>query len=191
MGFFDRLRTQIENALAQGSVPPTPREEAAAIEQSVVEMRLGLEDLRRSRARTAQELDAQRTQLADAERRGELAAGIQDAETVRVAGEFATTHRVRVAVLERKLAVQDDEIAMAEKDAEALLERLKQARRGLDAAGRSPSTEAAWRSLEAAGGQRPETDLEQELLKTKADRAAMEQAADAQLAHLKKKLGKE
>lgn len=191
MGLFDRLRTQIESALARGTVPPTPREEAAALEQSVVEMKLGLDDLRRSRTRTAQELEVQRTQLADAERRGELAAGIQDAETVRVAGEFATTHRVRVTVLERKLAVQDDEIAMAEKDTQELLERLKQSRRGLDAGGRSPTTEAAWRSLEAAGGVRPESDLESELLKTKADRAAMEQAADAQLAHLKKKLGKE
>ena len=191
MGLFDRLRTQIENALARGTVPPTPREEAAMLEQSVVEMKLGLEDLRRSRDRTEQELAAQRTQLADAERRGELAAGIQDAETVRVAGEFATTHRVRVAVLERKLAVQNDEVAMAEKDSAELLERLKNARRGLDAGGRSPTTEAAWRSLEAAGGVRPDTDLESELLKSKADRAAMEQAADAQLAHLKKKLGKE
>lgn len=161
------------------------------LEQSVVEMKLGLEDLRRSRDRTEKELADQRTQLADAERRGELAAGIQDAETVRVAGEFATTHRVRVAVLERKLAVQNDEVAMAEKDAAELLERLKNARRGLDAGGRSPTTEAAWRSLEAAGGVRPDTDLESELLKSRADRAAMEEAADAQLAHLKKKLGKE
>ncbi|HET7042017.1 MAG TPA: hypothetical protein VFI13_08350 [Gemmatimonadales bacterium] len=191
MGLFDRLRTQIENALARGTVPPTPREEAADLERSLVDMKLGLDDLRRSRERTAKELADQRTQLADAERRGELAAGIQDAETVRVAGEFATAQRVRVAVLERKLGVQDDEVAMAEQDVAELLARLKQARQGLDAGGRSPSTEAAWRSLEAAGNTRPETDVEQELLKSKADRAAMEQAADAQLAHLKKKLGKE
>jgi len=191
VGLFDRLRTQIETALARGTVPPTPREEAAALEQSLVEMKLGLDDLRRSRDRTAQELEGQRTQLADAERRGELAAGIQDAETVRVASEFVTSTRVRGTVLERKLGVQNDEVAMAEKDAAELLERLKNARRGLDAGGRTPTTEAAWRSLEAAGGVRPESDLESELLKTRADRAAMEQAADAQLAHLKKKLGKE
>jgi hypothetical protein len=191
VGLFDRLRTQLENAISRGTVPPTPREEAAALEQAVVEMKLGLADLRRALTRTEQELAQQRAQLADAERRGELAAGIQDAETVRVATEFAATHRERVGVLERKLAVQQDEVAMAEKDSAALLERLKQARRGLDAGGRSPTTDAAWRSLEAAGGVRPETDLESELLTTQADRAAREQAADAQLAHLKKKLGKE
>ena len=94
-------------------------------------------------------------------------------------------------VLERKLAVQLDEAAMAEREAAALLARLKQARQGLNSEGRPASTEAAWRGLEAAGGVRPETDVESELLKTRADRAAMEQAAEAQLAHLKKKLGKE
>jgi hypothetical protein len=191
VGLFDRLRTQLENAISRGTVPPTPREEAAALEQSVVEMKLGLQDLRRALTKTEQELVQQRAQLVDAERRGVLAAGIQDAETVRVATEFSATHRERVGVLERKLAVQQDEVAMAEKDANELLERLRSAKRGLDAGGRSPTTAAAWRSLEAAGGVRPESDLEGELLSTKADRAALEQAADAQLAHLKKKMGKE
>lgn len=191
MGLFDRLRTQLEQAIARGTVPPTPREEAAATEQHLIDLRIGLDDLRRGHAATERELSAEREQLAAAERRGQLAEGIQDAETIRIAAEFSARHRERVDVLERKLAVQRDEVTMAEREAAALLERLKQARQGLDAGGRPATTEAAWRSLEAAGGARPETDLESELLKTKADRAALEQAADAQLAHLKKKLGKE
>ena len=191
MGLFDRLRTQLENAIARATVPPTPREEAAATEETLVALRLGLEDLRRAFAATERELAAEREQLAAAERRGQLAEGIQDAETSRIAQEFAGRHRERVAVLERKLEVQRDEVAMAERESAELLARLKQARQGLDAGGRPASTDAAWRSLEAAGGVRPETDVESELLKTRADRAAMEQAAEAQLAHLKKKLGKE
>lgn len=191
MGLFERLRSQLEQAIARGTVPPTPREEAAATEQHLIDLRVGLDDLRRAYAVTERELAAEREQLAAAERRGQLAEGIQDAETTRIAGEFSTKHRERVEVLERKLAVQRDEVAMAEREAEALLARLKQARQGLDAGGRPATTEAAWRSLEAAGGVRPETDVESELLKTRADRAAMEQAAEAQLAHLKKKLGKE
>lgn len=191
MGLFDRLRAQIENAIVRGTVPPNPREEAAATEQHLVDLRVGLDDLRRAYVVTERELAAEREQLAAAERRGQLAEGIQDAETIRVATEFAAKHRERVEVLERKLAVQRDEVLMAEREGDALLARLKQARQGLDAGGRSPQTEAAWRSLEAAGGVRADTDLESELLKTRADRAALEQAADAQLAHLKKKLGKE
>jgi hypothetical protein len=191
VGLFDRLRSQIDQVLARGTVPPTPREEAAAIQQHLVDLKLGLDDLRRGYAATERELTREREQLAAAERRGQQATEIQDAETVRIATEFIAKHRERVEVLERKLAVQQDEVAMAERDAETMLARLKQARQGLTAEGRKPSAEAAWRGLEAAGGVRPETDLESELLKTKADRAAMEQAADAQLAHLKKKLGKE
>ncbi|MEO6067227.1 MAG: hypothetical protein ABJB33_09550 [Gemmatimonadota bacterium] len=191
MGLFDRLRDQLDQVLARGTVPPTPREEAAAIQQHLVDLKVGLEDLRRGHAATERELAQEREQLTAAERRGQLATKIQDAETVRIATEFTARHQERVEVLERKLAVQRDEIAMAEREAGTLLARLKQARQGLTAEGRTPSAEAAWRGLEAAGGVRPETDLESELLKTRADRAAMEQAADAQLAHLKKKLGKE
>lgn len=191
MGLFDRLRDQLDQALARATVPPTPREEAAALERSLVETKVGLDDLRRALEATDRELTRERAQLVDAERRGALAAGIEDAETVRVAEEFVTKHRDRVAVLERKLAVQHDEVAMAERDAAELLARLKLARQGMNSAGQSPSVEAAWRGLESAGGTRPETDVESELLKTRVDRAAMEQAADAQLAHLKKKLGKE
>lgn len=191
MGLFDRLRDQLDQVLARATVPPTPREVAASLEQSLVDTKVGLEDLRRAAELTERELTRERSQLADAERRGALAAGIEDAETVRVAEEFTAKHRDRVAVLERKQAVQRDEVAMAERDAAELLARLRQAKQGLNSSGSSPSVEAAWRGLESAGGTRPETDVESELLKTRADRAAMEQAADAQLAHLKKKLGKE
>jgi hypothetical protein len=191
VGLFDRLRSQIDQILARGTVPPTPREEAVAIQQHLVALKLGLDDLRRGYAATERELAREREQLSAAERRGQQATEIQDAETVRIATEFIAKHRERVEVLERKLAVQQDEVAMAERDAATMLARLKQARQGLTAEGRTPSAEAAWRGLEAAGGVRPETDVESELLKTKADRAAMEQAAEAQLAHLKKKLGKE
>jgi hypothetical protein len=191
VGLFDRLRDQLDQMLARATVPPTPREEAASLEQALVDTKVGLDDLRRAATRTERELTQERAALADAERRGGLAAGIADAETVRVAEEFIARHRTRVEVLERKMAVQRDEVMMAEQEAGQLLARLKQHRQGLDAAGRSPSVEAAWRGLEAAGGTRPETDVEGDLLRTRVDRAAMEEAADAQLAHLKKKLGKE
>jgi len=191
VGLFDRLRSQLDQVLARGTVPPTPREEAALVQQHLVDLKVGLEDLRRGYAATERELTQHREQLAAAERRGQQATAIQDAETVRVATEFIAKHRERVEVLERKVAVQRDEVAMAEREAETLLARLKQARQGLTSEGRSPSSEAAWRGLEAAGGVRPETDIESELLKGRVDRAAMEQAAEAQLAHLKKKLGKE
>jgi len=190
LGLFDRLREQLDGVLARATVPSTPREDAAALEQVLVDTKVGLEDLRRASERTERELATERAALADAERRGGLAAGIQDTETMRVAEEFVAKHRTRVEVLERKAAVQRDEVMIAEQEASELMTRFRELKQGRTAEGRSPSVEAAWRGLEAAGGARPETDIEADILRAKADRAAMEQAADAQLAHLKKKLGK-
>lgn len=162
-----------------------------ALREALVEWKVGLGDLRRAHQATESELAAERQQLADAERRGVLAAAIPDPETVRVAGEFAERHRERVGVLARKLAVHVDEIVLAEREGAALTARFQEARRGLGESGMTPSVDAAWRDLEAAGGTRPELDLEHELLQHQADRALRDQAADLQLQALKKKLGKD
>lgn len=191
VGFFARLRDRIDRLIDGATVPPTPREAALALQQAIVDLKVGLGDLRRGREATAQELAAERQQLEAAERRGALAAAIPDAETVRVAEEFARRHRERVAVLERKLAVQGDEVALAEREGAELVQRWQAARRGLGESGMAPSIEAAWRDLEAAGGARPVTDLDHELLQHRSDRAARDQAADLQLQALKKKLGKD
>jgi hypothetical protein len=53
------------------------------------------------------------------------------------------------------------------------------------------SLRAAWREVEAAGGVRPETDLGGELRRAQEERELMAQAVEAQLAQLKKKLGKQ
>jgi hypothetical protein len=53
------------------------------------------------------------------------------------------------------------------------------------------SAERAWQDLTAAGGARPGTDLQDELLKSEMDRSAREAAADQQLDALKKKLRKD
>jgi hypothetical protein len=191
VGIFDRFRDRLDQLMSRHTVPPTPRETAAALERSLVDIKVGLADLRRAREATERELATERRSLDDAVRRGELAAAIPDPETVRIAEEFAGRHRERVGVLERKLGVQAEEVALAEREAAALAERWREARRGLGPSGMTPSVGEAWRGLEAAGADRPELDLEHELLRHQADRAARDQAADLQLQALKKKLGKE
>ena len=191
VGFFGRLRDRLDQAIRRATVPPTPRETAAILEESLIAHKAGLGDLRRGREVTERELALERRQLEDAERRGALAAAIPDEETVRVAEEFAVRHRERVAVLERKLAAQGDEVVLAEREVAELTARWQQGRRGLGESGMAPSVEAAWRDISAAGGARPETDLEHELLQHEADRAARDQAAELQLQALKKKLGKD
>jgi len=153
--------------------------------EAVVDARVAVQEIQDAALRTDRELATERQRLADAERRGRLAAEIQDQETVSVAERFTAKHRERIGVLERKLAAQREELALAQRELEDMQAQLK-------AAGTAgPSTERAWRDIEEAGGARPGTDLQDELLKSDMDRAAREDAAARQLEELKKKMRKE
>ena len=150
------------------------------LHDALVESKAAVNALRDGLAVTGRELALERKQLEDAERRGQLAAAIPDHETVEIAERFAARHRERVGVLERKLAVQQDELALAER----LLAELMTEARGTSSA----QEPAAGPPDEPA---RPQAGVEDALLKHRMDQAAREAAADAQLAFLKKKMGKE
>lgn len=132
---------------------------------------------------TEQELENERRQLVDAERRGRLAGEIGDQETVAVAQRFAARHAERVGVLERKLGAQRDEVVMVERELAEMTEQLKSAegdRVAQDATDRVAAAKAGMTAL----------DAEDELVKARLDRAAREAAAEQQLEALKKKMGK-
>lgn len=152
--------------------------------EAVVDAKVAVQEIQEAVSRTQDQLDQERQRLADAERRGRLALEIQDQETVAVAERFAAKHRERVGILERKLATQREEQQLTERELDEMQTQLKQA-------GGEPSTERAWRDIERAGGARPGTDLQDELLKSDLDRAAREAAATRQLEELKKKMRKE
>ena len=182
---FDSLRARLDRLFAEQGA--NPRARTLALREALVEAKLGLEMMRESLGATERELVSERKQLDDAERRGRLAGQVLDVETVSVAERFAGRHRERVAVLERKLAVQRDELTLGERELEEMAAQYRAS--GLPDA--DASLRAAWREIEAAGGTRPETDLESELLRAQTERRLMEEAVEAQLAHLKKKLGKQ
>lgn len=73
------------------------------------------------------ELARERTALADAERRGGLAQKINDAETVRIATEYAERHRKRVAVLEDKVRAAKAEREMRAAEVQDMMARYKEA----------------------------------------------------------------
>ncbi|MFL5533052.1 MAG: hypothetical protein ACJ8BC_13875 [Gemmatimonadales bacterium] len=183
---FEGLKARLERLLQDHS-RPEPRARAAALREAVLEAKVGIQTMRSALAATERELDAERRQLADAERRGQLAAQLPDQETVSVAERFAQRHRDRVGVLERKLAVQRDELALAEREATDMLNEYRSARPG---AAVSDSIDAAWRDLEAAGADRPELELDGTGNREETDRK-LKQAVEEQLAFLKRKLGKD
>lgn len=151
-------------------------ERLTRMREAVVAARAAVRALRDGLAGTERELAGERRQLADAERRGRLAAGIGDDETVQVAQKYAVKHGERVRVLERKLAAQREELALAERDAADMTAELKQLELGIDP--------------RAASRPDPEPD-EDPLLRFKLDRAAREAEADDMLRDLKRRMGKE
>lgn len=162
-----------------------PRAYAAGLREALLEAKLGIGAMRDALAATRRELETERKQLADAERRGRLAEAVPDRETVTLAARFALRHRERVLVLERKLVVQVDELTLAEREVEEMAGQYRTASAGTP----SESIEAAWRDLESAGATRPTEEADR--LQADADRRLREQAIEAQLAYLKRKMGKD
>jgi hypothetical protein len=179
---FDGLKARLDRLFRERG--PAAREAAAGLRDALIEARVGIGGMRDALVRTERELAAERKQLADAERRGKLAAEVPDPETVSVADRYAARHRERVQVLERKLEVQREELALAEREVAEMAAQFKGAVRGPEAA----SVEAAWRDLETAGASRPVSDDDR--LAAEADRRRQEDAVEAQLAYLKRKMGK-
>jgi hypothetical protein len=184
---FERLRDALRAAMEAATPPGDLRDLTRQMREAVVDAKVAVQELRAALTKSDAELVAERQRLADAERRGRLAAEIQDKETVDVAERFAAKHRERVGVLERKVAAQREELALADRELGDMQTQLKAADRGGPAGSAESSAERAWRDLQAAGGARPGVDLQDDLLKADMDRVAREQAADAQLDALKKK----
>jgi len=159
--------------------------------EAVIEQKSGVRAMQDEFTKASTLLGHQKDELATAERRREQAAAINDAETMEIADKYSARLRERVAVLEKKVAAQQEELSLAERDLAEMTSQLAEAAKRRPAETSSRSAEAAWNELGKGGMDRPETDLEGELLKGRMERAAREAAADAKLDELKKRMGRE
>jgi phage shock protein A len=99
----------------------------SAMRREMVEARAALPTYEASARAAAAELARERQALEDAVRRGGLAEKINDAETVRIAAEFAERHRRRVAVLEEKVRATRAEHELRAQEAQDMMRRYKEA----------------------------------------------------------------
>jgi phage shock protein A len=180
---FERLRDALRAALDAATPPGDLRDLARQMREAVVEAKVAVVETREAVARTERELGQERQRLADAERRGRLASEIQDGETVAVAERFAAKHRERAGVLDKKLAALRDELALYEREVADMQAQLARAEQDRPLTEAERSAERAWRDLQAT----PDDDL----LKSRLDRAGREAAAERQLRELKKKMKKD
>jgi hypothetical protein len=98
-----------------------------AMRREMVDARAGLPVYEEAVRAAEAELVRERRALDDAVRRGGLAEKINDAETVRIAGEFADRHRKRVAVLEDKVRAAKAEHELRAVEVQDMMRRYKEA----------------------------------------------------------------
>lgn len=186
---FDRFRRALEDALNGDRSPAGRREAIAQMKETLTLARVGLDDLRTGVRQTRARLAAERRELETVQRRKALAANIGDAETVAVAERFERHSVERVAVLERKVAAQEGELALAEADVETMGRELKAAIAGVRSggpSGRGGTTPVEPDPLDADAAAAAEIDA----LGRRSRRTAREATADERLADLKRRMGK-
>ena len=184
---FDDVRQAFRDLL-HGNVPPEGRRELIAVmKDTLVQARLALDDLRDGIEATRKRVERERAELETIRRRKGLAQGVGDAETVVIAERFEAQHLERLVVLEQKLAVQESELALLERDVAEMKEQLKAALAGVGSGMRSGTVGAAADPLDDG-----RAGMEQQLNEMKrAERRANANAdADAALAELKKRMGR-
>jgi hypothetical protein len=175
---LDDLRARLDQILGNMERAGGARGAASGLFEAMVETKTAISGLKDALAATARELAVEQQYLADAERRGRLAAEIQDAETAALAEIWTAKHRERVALLERKQAVQTDELAFAERQLEEMSNQYRQAKAGVPpGSGTGPSMLPDDPALEREGG--------------RLDREAQAARVQQQLADLKRKLGRQ
>ena len=166
--------------------PPTDRREAASqMRDTLVQAKMGLSEMRDALAKAQTRLAMEERELETVKRRRQMALDINDAETVAIADKFMATHTDRIELLRRKVAVQEDEVRMAEADVESMTRDLKSAVGGTgDFAPNVPSSS-------------PDLDLNGANVANEIDalgraraRAEHHARADAELEELKRRMGK-
>ena len=215
---FEKIRHSLDDLLARATKPEDRRAVVTQMKDALVHARVALDDLRGGVRQTQRRLEAERRELDTIARRKGLAQKVNDAETVTIAERFERQHAEKVMVLEAKLQAQEAELALAEREVEAMGVELRRAMSG--AVGAAPGAarvgaDAADDPLagapdESMGGERaagasgaagsagddpladenPDLASEINAAARAGRRARLEQEADARLAELKRRMGK-
>ena len=182
---FDNFRKSLEDLMARHTAPADRRAIASQMRDTLVQARMGLSEMRDGLQKARARLEIEERELATVQRRRQMALDINDAETVAIADKFVATHGERVELLRRKVAVQEDEVRMAEADVEAMTRDLRSAVSGTGDF--APNIKAPSPDLDFNGAA---VSNEIDALARARARAEHQARADAELEELKRRMGK-
>ena len=193
---FENLRKSLDDLLSRSTPPEERRQIVSRMRDTLVQAKVGLQDLRDGLEKSRQRLQAEQRELETVLRRKRLAEQINDAETVRLATQYEHLHAEKVAVLERKLEAQESELALAERDVAQMMTDLRNAASGIGPATDRSSAAAMNAAMdevesELGGGSR-EGSLGEEIDGLSRARSRADREADAarKLEELKRRMGK-
>ena len=129
-----------------------------AMRREMVAVRAEIPALEEQHRGAVAELERERRRLDDTTRRGAMAQRIGDAETVRVAGEFAEKHRRRIAVLEEKVRATQAEWELRRDESAEMMAKYKEAEANRFALLAELRRHGARGTINAAMGGTPEGD---------------------------------
>jgi predicted nucleic acid-binding Zn-ribbon protein len=184
---FEHFRQSLRDLMDRSTPPEERRAGLAQMKQTLVQARMGLDDLRKGIEQTRQRIASEQRELDTVRRRKGLAAGINDQETVSLAEKYESLHAERTEVLTRKLAAQESELALVEREVGEMTSALKGA---LSGATTTPlegvDTSELDSMLDGGAGVAEEIDA----MGRASSRSAREAEADRLLAELKRRMGK-
>jgi hypothetical protein len=189
---FDSFRQTLRDLMDRATPPEERRAGLARMKQTLVTARVGLDDLRAGVTATRQRLTQEQREVETIRRRKGLAAGINDAETVSLAEKYEKHHAERVEVYTRKLAAQEEELAIAERDVAGMAAELKSAMLGAAPGATSLGAEerAAAAEAEEAVGDASGVASEIDAMARARSRSERDADAERRLAELKRRMGK-
>jgi len=182
---FDSLRRSFDELLSRATKPEERRAVAARMKDTLVQARLGLDDMRSGLEKARRSLAVEERELETVRRRKQLAEGINDKQTVDLAAKYEQMHAERVDVMRRKVEAQEAELALAEREVGSMTAELRQVLTGASLPNAAPPTDADL-------GLGNDTSLHEEIDSLGRARARQDRDAEAdrRLEELKRRMGK-
>ena len=189
---FDGIRKSFDELVSRATRPEERRAVAARMRDTLVQAKVGLTELRDGLEKTRQRMLAETQELDTVRRRKQLAQGIGDKETVDIAAKYEEMHLRRVEVVRQKVSAQEAELALAERDVQAMSDELKAVLSGIprDAPGVASAQAENAAGLDSSA-ESPSLHAEIDALGRARARAEREADAARRLEELKRRMGGE
>lgn len=190
---FENFRKSLEDLVNRATPPEERRAIVSRMRDTLVQAKMGVQDMHDALTKSRRRLEAEQKELETVRRRRTLAQNIGDSETVELADKYERLHAERVEVLTRKLAAQERELELAERDVQEMSKELKAVMSGAMPTAGSAEREAMEEVDAALGGTAAaEAAVGEEIEALRRARARTDREADAQrrLDELKRRMGK-